>query len=149
MEPPTSPRWTFASWTCIAFELVLGAAALVGGIELIRDPTGRTLDLPLSYLERGPFQDYFWPGMFLLVILGVGSVIAILLQLLRSPVAPEASIAVGCAAMIFTAVEVELIAKMTPLHLVVFLIGVIIAVAGFVQWRARHHRGRPWTQRTA
>lgn len=48
-----------------------GLSGLAGGIGLVADPTGRSLGIPLAWLQGSPFSDYFIPGVILLVVLGV------------------------------------------------------------------------------
>ena len=50
---------------------VQGLSGLAGGIGLVADPTGRSLGIPLAWLQGSPFSDYFVPGLVLFVVLGV------------------------------------------------------------------------------
>ena len=50
----------------------LGLSAIGGGGALIISPTGKLLGgLPLSILERSPFNDFLVPGIILFVVLGI------------------------------------------------------------------------------
>ncbi len=50
----------------------LGLSALGGGGALILSPSGKLLGgLPLSILERSPFQNFLIPGIILFVVLGL------------------------------------------------------------------------------
>jgi hypothetical protein len=76
--PPTEPRATLARsprppalWALAAGFLFLSAGALFGGASLLRDPSGASLQLPLSLLAHSPFSDYRVPGAVLFVVLGV------------------------------------------------------------------------------
>lgn len=42
---------------------------------LVRDPSGSALRLPASLLEGSPFPNFLIPGMFLLAVNGIGSMI--------------------------------------------------------------------------
>ena len=48
-----------------------GISGILGGIGLILDPTGKSLHLPIIWLENSPFSDYLIPGIILLIVLGV------------------------------------------------------------------------------
>ncbi len=50
----------------------LGLSAIAGGGALIISPSGKLLGgLPLSILERSPFNDFLIPGIILFVVLGL------------------------------------------------------------------------------
>lgn len=50
----------------------LGLSAIGGGGALIISPSGKLLGgLPLSILERSPFNDFLIPGIILSVVLGI------------------------------------------------------------------------------
>ena len=50
----------------------LGLSAIGGGGALIISPSGKLLGgLPLSILERSPFNDFFVPGIILFFVLGI------------------------------------------------------------------------------
>lgn len=49
----------------------LGLGAIAGGGALIISPTGELIGMPLSMLERSPFDSFFIPGIFLFSVLGL------------------------------------------------------------------------------
>ena len=49
----------------------LGIGAIYGGGTLIISPTGELLKMPLSLLEKSPFNDYLIPGIILFSVLGL------------------------------------------------------------------------------
>ncbi len=50
----------------------LGLSAIGGGGALIISPSGKLLGgLPLSILERSPFNDFLFPGIILFIVLGI------------------------------------------------------------------------------
>lgn len=51
--------------------LVQGLSGLVGGAALVKDPSGRSIGLPLDWLVGTSFSNYFIPGLILLVVLGI------------------------------------------------------------------------------
>ena len=85
----------------LGIELSLGALAVAGGINLIRDGYG----MPTSWLERGPFTDYTIPGVVLLAGIGGGMLAAALASMVRPRFAPEAALAGGLAVLGFLSVE--------------------------------------------
>ena len=48
-----------------------GLSGLLGGIRLVLDPTGESIQIPLSWLAGSPFDDYLIPGLILFFVLGI------------------------------------------------------------------------------
>jgi hypothetical protein len=61
----------FAVYVLIFLHVLLGLNGLFGGGALVLAPDGSLLQMPVSYLQRAPFADYFIPGLLLFALLGV------------------------------------------------------------------------------
>lgn len=61
----------FSLWILKALLLVLGISALVSGLELIIDPTGKLIRFPEGSLDGSPFSNYLIPGILLAVCIGL------------------------------------------------------------------------------
>lgn len=55
----------------------LGLGAIGGGGSLIISPTGELLGMPLSMLEKSPFNNFLVPGIILFLVLGLIPVLLI------------------------------------------------------------------------
>lgn len=53
----------------------LGFWALLGGYQLMTNPTGESLQIPLDYLKDTPYEDYLIPGIILFLANGVSSLV--------------------------------------------------------------------------
>lgn len=62
----------------------LGLGAIAGGGLLVLSPTGELLEMPVSMLEKSPFNDFFVPGIILFLVLGLFPVLLIF-ALLKKP----------------------------------------------------------------
>ena len=62
----------------------LGLGAIAGGGSLIISPTGELLGMPVSMLEKSPFNDFFVPGIILFLALGLFPILLIF-ALLKKP----------------------------------------------------------------
>ncbi|VVB78432.1 Uncharacterised protein [uncultured archaeon] len=51
--------------------LFVSVCGIFGGWNLIKDPTGKSLQFPDNYLKNTIFQDYFFPGIILFTIIGI------------------------------------------------------------------------------
>ncbi len=69
----------------LILQCLLALSALVCGALLILAPDGRLIQLPLDALRYGPFEDFFWPGVILFLMLGAGHAIGFVSTLRRSP----------------------------------------------------------------
>lgn len=54
-------------WIIVLFQ---AASGIYGGIALITDPTGESLDMPITFLRGTPFNNYLIPGLILFTLLG-------------------------------------------------------------------------------
>lgn len=50
--------------------LLLGLGGVGGGIALLADPSGAVLGLPEGLLDGLFIPDFFWPGIFLITVMG-------------------------------------------------------------------------------
>lgn len=71
----TTPHPT-ALWLLKTVLWVLAISALIPGMELMHDPTGKGVGFPEGYLAGAPFPNYFIPGLLLTVFVGVLSLAA-------------------------------------------------------------------------
>lgn len=103
----------------------IGLGALGGGFMLVRDPSGSALELPMSLLEGSPFPDFLIPGMFLLAVNGVGSMIGAGLSFTRRRYAQEIAIVLGAILVAWIVIQVVIISSFHWLHVLYFILGVV------------------------
>jgi hypothetical protein len=137
---------------CVAALVLLGIGALAGGIALVARPDGSVMQFDTQLLAGSPFSDYLIPGLVLGAVFGIGSFVIAVMGLRHSRLAPFLAFAIGCAQMIWIAVELAIIKELSFLHPVCFAIGLVIAATAvpwgwptFQAWRAK---GRASTQAT-
>jgi hypothetical protein len=108
-----------------AIQAFIGLGALGGGFMLVRDPSGSTLELPMSLLEGSPFPDFIIPGMFLFAVNGVGSMIGAGLSFTRRRYAQEIAIVLGVILVAWIVIQVVIISSFHWLHVLYFILGVV------------------------
>jgi hypothetical protein len=103
-------------------------SGLGGGVFLIADPTGGTLNLPLSFLRNSPFPDYLIPGIILFTVLGVYPLIVTAGLWKRKYWGWLGSIFLGIALLIWIFVEIIMIGYQSkpPLQLIYGILGIAI-----------------------
>ena len=106
-----------------SLQAFIGLGAIGGGFLLIRDPSGEALGLPLSLLEKSPFPDFLIPGLFLLAVNGIGSLIGAGLSFTRKQYAPESAMILGAILLAWIVIQVSLIRSVGWLHLLYFILG--------------------------
>lgn len=126
-----------------------GLGALYGGIHLIADPTGASMQMPLSYLEHSPFSSYLIPGIVLLLVNGCLSIAAIILLLIKHARAPWPVMAQGVLLSGWIVVQMLMLRMFyPPLHLTFLLMGVCLLGCGvylrrfWVEGDGRHQNRR-------
>ncbi len=83
--------------------------ALPCGVLLMIDPSGAMLNMPLSMLAGSPFADFFWPGLVLFAVIGIGHTAVAVLSFRRHRLAGLASAVMGLGLMIWIFMQASLI----------------------------------------
>jgi hypothetical protein len=126
-------------WLGIASQVFVGVMAVPVGLVMMGDPNGSPLGIPNEWVADSAFGSFLVPGLFLLLVNGVGQLAAAGLALIRHPLAPwlMATLAVGL--LVWIAVQV-LIIPLSFLQPAIFLIGLLQGTVA-VFWLRR--LGRP------
>ena len=122
-----------------ALQAFIGLGALGGGFMLVRDPSGIALGLPMSLLEGSPFSDFLIPGIFLLAVNGVGSMIGAGLSFTRRRYAQELAIVLGAILVGWIVIQVIIIRSFSGLHILYFILGMVELGIGLY---IRRHRDK-------
>lgn len=103
----------------------VGIGALCGGLMGIIDPTGETFGIPTDMLKKGPFTDFFIPGLFLFFVIGVGHLSAFVFVKRKLPFHVYVSGGVGCILMGWILIQCYILQAYNFLHIIFFLLGAI------------------------
>jgi hypothetical protein len=141
------PRLHGSGWVATAGLVLLGIGALAGGIALVTAPDGSNMGFDTALLAGSPFRDFLIPGLILVGVFGVGSLLVAAAGLRRARLAPFFAFAIGVAQMIWIGVELAVIHELSFLHPTMFALGLVIAIAAvpwgwptFRAWRADRRR---------
>lgn len=63
----------------------LGISALFGSYQLIMDPTGKSLQMPLGLLNPTPFENYLIPGILLFITNGIPALLIGFISIKKIP----------------------------------------------------------------
>lgn len=108
-----------------SLQAFISLGALVGGFMLVKDPSGSALGVPLSLLEGSPFSDFLIPGIFLLAVNGVGSMIGAGLSFTRGRYTQEIAIVLGAILVAWIVIQVIIIRSFSWMHILYFILGVL------------------------
>jgi hypothetical protein len=116
----------------IATLVFLGIGALIGAIPLIIDPSGAILRMLLSLLEHSPFTDYLFPGIILLVAVGLLSMVVLVMLLRRSRrygwwIALQGFVLLG-----WITIEVVMIRMLAWAHYLYWAVAAVLIVCGWL-----------------
>jgi hypothetical protein len=115
---------------------VQAAGAIGGGIGLVQDPVNN-IGMPVSLLDGTPFKDYLIPGLILLIVVGLFSLLVFVGLLLRWKAAWWLALASGGGLVIWIVSEVALLGYLPGagigLQILFGLVGVAILVLTLVR----------------
>lgn len=127
--------------------LFTALGALAGGLAMVMAPDGRLLGWTPAMLEGSPFRDYLGPGLLLLLVIGVGHLLASVGLLLRRRQALLLTAMGGAALSIWILVQVVLVGFFW-LQVVMLGVGLVELGLGLLAWRARPPELAPDALRT-
>jgi hypothetical protein len=127
---------TLVKVICIILLLFNGIGALYGGFQLITDPSGAKLQMPLSYLEQSPFHDYLIPGIVLFIVNGLFSFVTVVAVFLRIPYSHWLVIMQGILLSGWIIMQILFVQFFyAPLHGTFLFIGICLTGCGIFLWK--------------
>ena len=112
-----------------------GISACFGGIVLVMDPTGSIIQMPVELLKHSPFTNFLIPGLILLIIIGIGSIVTTVFVISKNKYFPKIITASGSALIIWIITQIIMIQSLSYLHFVYGGIGLILLILGVIQWK--------------
>ena len=114
-----------------------GVGALYGGWQLVTDPTGGSMQMPLTYLQHSPFTNYLIPGIVLLLANGVGSFVVLGLIMFTNRCYSLAIVAEGFILGGWITIQMLMLRTANPLQLFYFATALLLVVTGTALWRVK------------
>ena len=112
-----------------------GISACFGGIVLMMDPTGSIIQMPVELLKQSPFTNFLIPGLILLIIIGIGSIVTTVFVISKNKYFPKIITASGSALIIWIITQIFMLQSLSYLHFVYGGIGLILLILGVIQWK--------------
>jgi len=115
-----------------ALLLFVGIGATAGGLGALLDPSGESMGVPLSLLEPSPFEDFLIPAIFLLIVNGIGSLVASYLTLKNFRYAGMATILLGFIMILWMLAQFFWLSGYNWLHYTFLGIGILEMFLGYM-----------------
>ena len=119
------PRYV---WIAVVLEVATAALAIPVGLMFITDPSGSSMSIE-GWLDGTIFGDFLVPGLYLFAVNGIGMLVLALLTIMRRPIAPWLTGALGIGMLVWITVQLALISQTMFLQPTFFVVGLIL---GFV-----------------
>jgi hypothetical protein len=131
------------AWLAVVLELFTALGAIPVGIMLITDPTGAGVGFPSGWIEATPFGSYLVPGLYLLLMNGVGMLVVAGLTVVRHWTAPWLTGVLGTGLAIWIGVQLVVMPEVSYLQALFGVIGVVLAAIS-VAWLRHTGQLRLW-----
>lgn len=153
-RPELNARPTTAQLILSVCLVFIGINGLVGGVLMLADPNGAPMGMPVSDLERTPFDSYVIPGLVLLLLWGCGSLVTAF-GLWRRPQWPllirltawsgqhwawAASIALGLALLVWLTVQVFTLPAVAVIQYILYALAALLIALPLLPSMRRRYR---------
>lgn len=141
-------RWQTWRVTLVILELFVGLGGVFGGLEMVRHPLN-AFGVTTELIAGSPFDTFTWPGVLLLVLVGVTPCLLALGLVAGWPRSLALSGLFGVGLMAWIAVQWTLLQDRLWLQPAMFIIGAAIAVLALRgRRRAEAHSASPAGRRS-
>lgn len=110
--------------TLIIVHILVGIGALAGGYGCLAD-IYNPLGAPLSLLEHSPFTSFFFPGLFLFGVIGLGNLVCILMVWKFPIVGLLSSLALGLFLSAWIVIQCFILQEIVALHIIFLVVGLV------------------------
>jgi hypothetical protein len=129
------PRPAYA-WLAVVLEVFTALPAMAVGWQLVTDTSGRSVGFPQGWIEATVFGTYLIPGLYLLLVNGVGMLILAGVTIARHWVAPWGTAILGAGLVIWILVQLVVMPEFSFLQAIFGVVGVALVVIGLAWLRA-------------
>lgn len=110
----------------------VGIGALAGGLAAVTNPTA-PMGISTDMLKTGPFKDFLIPGLFLMLVLGVGNLIVGMLSLRNHKWWMYFSGGMGDILIMWIVIQCIILWAVAALHVIFFIVGAVQSLLALAQ----------------
>ena len=118
--------------TLLVILLVFLSLSGLFGIMFLIDPSGELVEMPLSLLDKLPIDTFFLPGLYLLIVYGIGSALVAYGLLRQLSWAPAAGLLLGLVVIGWIIGQIILWGTPVMLQYIYFTTGVAIFLLSLI-----------------
>ncbi len=122
-------------------QLIIAIGAIPAGLAMVIEPDGVTLGMTTDILSDSPFENFFIPGLVLLIVIGMANAIGAFLAIRRDKYSGVFGVGLGFGLIGWTIIQIYFIGLVHFLQPLFLFIGVLEAVLGFVLISRRKTKG--------
>jgi hypothetical protein len=111
--------------------LFVGIGALPAGYGLFTTPDGSSLGMSTEWLDGSPFTDFFIPGLFLFLVLGVVNLLAAMPVFKQHKSSGFAGILMGGILVLWILIQVSIVGLSHWLQPLFFVVGLVQMTLGY------------------
>jgi hypothetical protein len=124
------------AWLAFVAAVFTGIAAIPVGLMFLGDPTGAVIGVPQGWIEATPFGSYAIPGLYLLLMNGIGMLVLAVLIVLRHWAAPWLTAILGVGLIVWILVQLIVMPETMFLQWIFMAIGVLLGFVALFWLRA-------------
>lgn len=110
----------------------IGLGACGGGVGALSDISGANMGIDASEaLVHAPFATFLIPGLFLLLVIGVGNLLVSYSAWKQLPSYPYWEIIMGLIMSVWLFIQCIMLFAINPLHIIFFLLGLCQILFGY------------------
>lgn len=113
-------------------QVFIALAALSGGFGLVSDPSGKNLTWTTDILKDTPFNDFLIPGLFLMLVVGVGHAVGSVYTFRNHNFSSTMAILLGIVLTVWICVQVYWIGLSSFLQPLFLVLGLVEFLMGFI-----------------
>ena len=112
-------------------QVIISIGAIPAGLSMIIEPNGTGVGMSAEVLLTSPFQNFFIPGIFLLVVNGLFNAVGAFLSFTRNKYAGIFGLMLGIILLLWISIQVYFIGLIHFLQPLFFVIGIIEIILGY------------------
>jgi len=113
-------------------QILVGVGAIPTGLAFVMDPTGHKSGASLDMLSDSLFVDFYFPGLFIIVFLGIGSFAGAVVSFMKLEVSGVLGLALGILMIVLIIIQIRWIGYGSIFQPIYILIGLAESVAGYI-----------------
>lgn len=108
----------------IGLHLFIGTGAMAGGLAAVTNPES-PMGITTDMLKNGPFENFLIPGLFLMLVLGMGNLLAAAFTLKEHKWWPYISGGMGDVLVFWIIIQCFILFAVAALHVIFFFLGAL------------------------